>query len=204
MKRAKLGDTYAVKVPNGYKIFQWAYDVPQKGEYIRVFSGLYASVPENLAEIVAGPHSYIVYLYVRRAHRVGLAKWVGNFPVPEKYPFPAYEVVLFQYEPKNIGAMRISSTNRTSCEGREVEYFDVSRIQDLPEKYQTDLLGSCVTPPWLLYLFDVDFSLAKPEYFFPNYLLQFTDYKDTDALMQKYKDIVDAVMDRQKGKNTSK
>ena len=40
MRRAKLGDVYCIKVPNGYKIYQWAYSSKKRGDYIRVFDGL--------------------------------------------------------------------------------------------------------------------------------------------------------------------
>lgn len=60
MRRSKLGDVYATKLPNGYKIYQRAYDIPRRGDFVRVFDGLYESIPANVEEIVRGPHSYIV------------------------------------------------------------------------------------------------------------------------------------------------
>ena len=47
MRRAKLGDVFAVKVPNGYKIVQWAYHIKKFGRFIRVFDGLYEKIPEK-------------------------------------------------------------------------------------------------------------------------------------------------------------
>ena len=47
MRRAKLGDVFAVKVPNGYKIVQWAYRIEKFGNYIRVFDGLYDTLPDT-------------------------------------------------------------------------------------------------------------------------------------------------------------
>ena len=40
MRRAKLGDVYCVKLPNGYKLYQWAYSIPQKGDYMFWETGL--------------------------------------------------------------------------------------------------------------------------------------------------------------------
>ena len=59
MRRAKLGDVYYFKVPNGYKVVQWAYSIPKDGDYLRVFNGLYKSVPDDITSIVGNPHSYI-------------------------------------------------------------------------------------------------------------------------------------------------
>ncbi|MBR6646576.1 MAG: hypothetical protein IKL09_03575 [Clostridia bacterium] len=70
MKRAKVGDVYYVKVPNGYKIYQWAYSIPKQGDYIRVFEGLYADVPNEIEEIVQGPHSYIIPSYTKKCIRL--------------------------------------------------------------------------------------------------------------------------------------
>lgn len=72
MPRAKLGDVYACKVLKGYKIIQWAYYIERYGRFIRVFDGLYDTIPENIAQIVAGEHSYITDLFVGRAYRIGL------------------------------------------------------------------------------------------------------------------------------------
>ena len=46
--------------------------------------------------------------------------------------------------------------------------FPVSAIAELPEQYQNvKLLNSNVSPDWLLYLFDNNFSLSNPDIFEP-------------------------------------
>ena len=163
MRRAKLGDAYAVKVPNGYKIIQWAYHIEKYGRFIRVFDGLYDAVPENIAEIVAGPHSYITDLYVSRAYRIGLLSWLGNYSIPEKYPFPEYGVEFCRNQHKKIYRIYLHRTPLTSDLPRFFR-FEVCSIAQLPEKFQNvELLHSFFSPDWLLYLFDNGFSLEEPD-----------------------------------------
>ena len=167
MRRAKLGDAYAVKVPNGYKIIQWAYHIPKYGRFIRVFDGLYDTVPENIAEIVAGPHSYIAGLFVGRAYRIGLLDWLGNYSVPAEYPTPEYQIDFCRDQYHQIYQIRIQKT--PIAEGLPRFFtFPVSTIAELPEPYRdVKLLHACVSPDWLLYLFDNDFTLNNPDRFEP-------------------------------------
>ena len=118
MKRARLGDVYYIKVPNGNKLYQWAYSIPRKGDFIRVFDGLYSSIPDNLLDIVAGSHSYIISFDTKRAYRVGLAQLLGNFPVPEEYPFPDFKLALHPGGSKRIGAINVQPTSSTQDRGR--------------------------------------------------------------------------------------
>ena len=94
MKRAKLGDLYCMKVPNGYKIYQWAYQIPNDGSYIRVFPHLYEKIPDNLSGIVGSEHSYIIGFAAAKAYRKNLSELLGNFAVPLQYPFPQYSLTV--------------------------------------------------------------------------------------------------------------
>lgn len=152
MKRAKLGDLYCMKVPNGYKLYQWAYHIPKDGNYIRVFPHLYNEIPNNLEEIVDSEHSYIVGFAAGKAYRKKLASLLGNFPVPEKYPFPEY-MLGFNFVGTKIRVLT-SIGVRSLC-----DYVD--DIDELPAEYRdVKLLNSSFTPDWLMYLFDVDFDLS--------------------------------------------
>lgn len=167
MRRAKLGDVYSVKVPNGYKLIQWAYHIPKFGSFIRVFDGLYQTTPEDIATIVAGPHSYIADLLVGRAYRIGLLNWLGNYPVPEKYPAPEHQIRFCRDQNNHIYSIRITKTPIADGLPRQIS-FPVSSIDELPEQYRSvKLLSSNVSPDWLLYLFDNDFSLHNPDIFSP-------------------------------------
>ena len=183
MKRAKLGDVYYVKVPNGYKIYQWAYSIPKKGDYIRVFEGLYAEVPGELEKIVQGPHSYIIPCYTKKMYQVGISQLIGNYKVPEKYPFPKNMLWFWRDEKTNkttaIEVMDVFST-REYC-----ETFDVDRMSKLPLKHRGEkLINSRVGVPYILYLFDVDFNLSKLDLFTPK--------GDPEIALKKYIDIVNA------------
>ena len=78
MKRTKIGDVYAIKLMNGYKLYQWAYTIPRKGKFMRVFDGLFDNIPNNIEDLVNNPHSYIIEFDAPRAYRVGLAQLAGN------------------------------------------------------------------------------------------------------------------------------
>lgn len=187
MKRARIGDVYYVKVPNGYKLYQWAYYIPRKGDYIRVFDGLYATIPENLSEIVAGPHSYIISFDTKRAYRIGLARMLGNFPVPDEYPFPDFKIAIYPNGSGGVAWIQLLSTCGVRADD---QWFRVSRIQDLPLKYQNvTLLNHYLTPNWLLYLFDIDFNLCNLERLFLGRLGESGEVK-----LQKYTDIVNEAL----------
>ena len=204
MRRGKLGDVYAVKVPNGYKLYQWAYHIPNDGDYIRVFDGLYATIPENIAQIVEGPHSYITSFLSNRAYRVGLAQFVGNWPVPREYPFPEFMISFWP----NQDSTKVSSIwvmcsfpVATKLNVKPIQRFNVSNMRDLPDEYQQlTLLNDSVTPAWLFFLFDYNFTLANPERFWPRNVLG----DDWETKMQVYLDMVENALANDPLKNKKK
>lgn len=158
MKRAKLGDLYCMKVPNGYKLYQWAYHIPNGGNYIRVFPHLYKEIPNNLKEIVKSEHSYIIGFAAGKAYRKKLSELLGNFPVPEEYPFPQYSLT---------GAMGNEMCVRDNSTGRWLTDF-VAGYAELPEEFRNvNMLSGSLTPDWLMYLFDKDFDLSDWSTFLP-------------------------------------
>ena len=181
MRRAKLGDVYSVKVPNGYKIYQWAYTIPKKGDFIRVFDGLYAEVPDNIEQIVRGPHSYIIPCYTKKMYKVGLSQLIGNYEVPKEYPFPEYKLWFWQDKKTNkvfaIEVMGVSS-----------DYFEtyrVNKMSELPLKHRNETLINCYSGvPVILYWFDVNFNLSNLDLFTPK--------GDSEIAYKKYIDMVEA------------
>lgn len=167
MRRPKLGDVYSVKVPNGYKLIQWAYHIEKYGRFVRVFDGLYEKVPENISDIAAGPHSYIIELDIGMACKLGLMEWCGNYSVPSEYPTPEYQIHFCRDQHNRIYAIKISKTPVVSGLPRFF-VFPASSINELPEPYNNvKMLLSRVSLDWLLYLFDNDFSLSNPDVFEP-------------------------------------
>lgn len=197
MRRAKIGDVYYIKVPNGYKIFQWAYRVPKIADYIRVFEGLYEDIPTNISEIVEAPHSYIISFHITRAYRIGLAKLLGTYVVPDSYPFPEFQVSFFTDDEGNVFLMDIMRTNGTMDDWT---YFYASHMEELPEPYRSiTVLNHHVTPNWLLYLFDSNFNLSEPKNFFPG--IPGENFADK---VQIYTDIVERYLSCYKSANTTK
>lgn len=200
MARAKLGDVYSVKVPNGYKIIQWAYHIERYGRFIRVFDGLYQSIPQNVEEIVAGEHSYTTDLFVGRAYRIGLLEWLGNFPVPDKYPVPEYYL---EFNRDRYGKVyQVKVVNTPACtQGRFSKAFPVAKVEDLPEEFRNvKLLADHVSPDWLLYLFDNGFSLREPDIFNP-WIHWGENWKEK---YQIYIDMVNTAWDADKAKRNKK
>ena len=181
MRRSRIGDVYATKVPNGYKLYQRAYDIPKKGKFIRVFEGLYDSIPDNIAPIVDGPHSYIIDFPASGAYRLGLAQFIGNYPVPEKYPFPNYEFTPYQSSDGIISQIEINRTDLSSF-----QVYRVSQMKDLPEEFrELKLLGWALDPPRVLYLVDINWSPANLSSFKPG-----RSKAEFTAILQKYVDMV--------------
>lgn len=160
MRRVKLGDVFSIKVPNGYKLFQWAYRIPKQGDFIRVFKGLYKSIPKNIQEIVESEHSYVMNLEVSRYYRTGLSEFIDNFDIPQKFSFPKYQIFFYVEGGKVHGIDVMSST--LPCEINKI--FDVSCMEELPEPYRCSyLLNGYFTPNIVLYLFDKGFDFSHPE-----------------------------------------
>ena len=183
MKRAKIGDVYFVKVSKGYKLYQWAYTIPQKGDYIRVFEGIYKMIPCEIEKIVQGPHAYIIPCFTKKMYQVGISHLIGNYEVPKEYPFPKNMLWFWQDEATNktfaIEVMDVFST-REYC-----ETFKVDKMSKLPPQHRGEkLINSRVGVPYMLYLFDVDFDLSKLDLFSPK--------GDPEIALKKYIDIVNA------------
>ena len=183
MRRAKLGDVYYVKVPNGYKIYQWAYSIPKKGDYIRVFEGLYAAVPDEIETIVQGEHSYIIPCYTKKMYQIGISQLIGNYKIPEEYPFPKNMIWFWQDEKTNkIFTIEVMDVFHISD---YYQSFDVDSISKLPLQHRGEkLINARVGVPRILYLFDVDFNLSKLDVFSPK--------GDPDIALKRYIDMVNA------------
>ena len=187
MRRSKLGDLYAIKVPNGYKLFQRAYDIPRSGNFIRVFTGLYDSIPDNLEDIVAGPHSYIINFHSSRAYRIGLAQLCGNFPIPEEYPYPEYMFRFWRHCDSGKYHVQVLRTDL-----REIHKFSVSRMNELPDPFkQLTLLGEGLSPEWVLYLFDTDWSPSDLSNYTPG-----CSEQEYEAVLHPYAVIVNGCLER--------
>lgn len=154
MKRSKLGDVFAINLPNGYKLFQRAYDIPRTGRFIRVFDGLFPDIPNSVAEIVAGPHSYIINFDTIKAYRCGLARFIGNYPVPTHYPFPDY---MFDFLRNPDGQTLRVSVVKTNLTGLQV--FNIRHWTELPIEYNVlTLLWPVYSVAKVLYMFDSNWS----------------------------------------------
>ena len=116
-------------------------------------------------------------------YQIGISKLIGNYKIPEEYPFPE-NMLWFWRDAKTKKTTAIEVMNVFSTFDY-CETFDVSRMSDLPPKHQGEkLINAHVGVPYLLYLFDVDFDLTKLDLFSP--------IGDPEIALKKYIDIVDA------------
>ena len=196
MRRAKLGDVYYMKVTSGYKIYQWAYRIPKRGDYIRVFDGLYKEVPdkEYIEKLIKTEHSYIIGFNAGRAYRTELAYLIDSFPIPEEYPFPEYMVRIFSYG-NGIHKFDVSGTENFWDGGS----FEAKSINDLPEKFRNiKLLNSYPTASWIMYLFEIGFNLNNPELFWPG------SVSGGNEITKKYEEIVENALLKEKQKKANR
>lgn len=191
MRGAKLGDVYYIKLSNGYKLFQWAYRIPRHGDYIRVFDGLYETIPENVDEIVKGPHSYIVCFFASRAYRIGLAHFISNHQIPEEYPFPDYRIDFWMNKKEEIISIWVMPNSKEINGSKNIMNFSVSSMEELPPEYQNlKLLNSMPSPAHLLYLFDYNFNLSDLRRFWPQTVLGSECEKGLDAYLNRVNELL--------------
>ena len=184
MRRTKLGDVYYMQVPNGYKIYQFAYEIPKEGEYIRVFKGLYDEVPnkEYIAKLVREEHDYIISFSARKACKIGLAQFIENYQVPEKFPFPdimvSFRINAYEKKVLCINILGIGDKNAV------YEHFYVDSMSKLPKEYcDIKLINAFVPASWIMYLFDVNFDMTKLTLFHP--------VPPKENTLKKYQEIID-------------
>lgn len=180
MRRAKLGDVYALKTERGYRIIQWVYHVEKHGRYIKVFPGFYDKEPEDLTDILQGDSSYIVTYHISHLVRKGILEFWGNYEEYIIEPFPKYMIGIFKYV-NNQFLYRVANSMRAQD---DESYIGDSSGQVIPEKYKDvrllNLIPSTIT---LLYLLSSDFDLKHVD-------LLWIDEKDRKDLIEKYKDIL--------------
>ena len=163
MRRAKLGDVYYIKLLNGYKIYQWAYIHHRRGEYIRVFDGLYQNIPDNIDEIVSGPHSYVLAFDTKRSYSLGLSVLIGNYTVPEEYPMSKISV---DFCPTRGNKWWFSYTIIETCDCFRNE--TVSGFEDLPNELKSiTTLELFYFPARIFYLFDSGFDFYHLDRYYP-------------------------------------
>ena len=199
MRRAKIGDVYAMHLPNGIKIFQWAYHIPRYGKYIRVFDGLYQTIPTDLAQIVQGEHSYIICCDVNAAYRIGLIKFLENIPVPATYTFPLYRIDFWFYDLTDRFGVWIRPTIMHPHENSNkiFSYEDLDSVNDLPVEYQGVKLMDCyVSLAYLMYLFEYDFTFNNPRRFKPGYVLG----EKAEAVLRGYEAQVNRLLEADKAR----
>ena len=188
MRRAKIGDVYAVPLRNGYKIIQWAYSVPRRGKAIRVFPGIYKEIPKNIPKIVSGKHSYIIDFHVSRAYRIGIITFLENLPIPEKYPCPTMEMMPWI----NGYGKLYTIVYRDITRGYPNETIVETRnVRNVPKEFRDCcyLSGEC-TPSWLFYYFEFGYDLDHLHLEFPGLIpggTECTDYyqKIVDEALEK-------------------
>ncbi len=178
MRRSKLGDVYAVKVSKGYRLIQYAFHHPRYGQYIRVFDGVYASVPKKVDDVVSESHSYMITFKCCTLYCIGLAERIGNYPVPEKCGDQDYRIRFWFNQKGELFSIWIMDIRAYDAPTKRTFTFEVHSIADLPEEYRNvTLVNSIPSVPFMLYLLDCNFSLDDPIKMEPHLSLG-QDYKE--------------------------
>ncbi len=198
MRRAKVGDIYCAKLFNGYKLFQFAYRIPKRGDYIRVFPGMYESVPDDIAPIVNGSHSYIISMGPWNILRSSVFRHLGTLPVPKEYPFPKFMMKFWKDQKDNIFCFWFTPMLGVyEFEDRSIRSFNASSLDEVPAEYrETKLLNGYVTPEWFLYLLDYNFDLNDVKRYWPQTVLA----DQWKAKLDEYTAIIEATSDLRKVK----
>lgn len=177
-----------MELPNGYKLFQFAYRIPKRGTFIRVFDGMYKTIPNNVFDIIDGPHSFIIDAPINQFCRIGLINFIGNYPVPAKYPYPNFRLKLWPNKYGKIDALWITPNNKLTTGKANILSFSVTSMSQLPAEYQDlNLLSGYVSVDWLLYLFDYNFSMNNLNRFWPQNVLG----DDWETKLKEYRAIID-------------
>ena len=202
MRRGKLGDVYAMHLPNGIKIIQWAYTIPKYGHYVRVFDGLYETVPENINQIVHGDHSYIIAFSANVAYRIGLVEFLENISVPEKYPRPMYSLEfhcygrLYEFD---VTIVEFFDPTSKKCTERYT-FENLTSIDQLPDRFRNvkTVAGFC-SASLIMYLFDYNFTLERPRYLWPYKILG----EKADEILNGYQERIDRLREADKARRSA-
>lgn len=164
MKRAKLGDVFAFKAERGYRIIQWAYHIPKKGRFLKIFPGFYDEKPSNLIEILNGDCLYIVNFYLPFLLSKNILDFWGNYQECILEPFPKLMIEFRKYVGDQI-LYRIS--NSLIAQDSET-YIGNSSGDGIPKKYNhVRLLNLNPCPMSFLHMLSSDFDLKHFDYFWP-------------------------------------
>jgi hypothetical protein len=81
--RTQVGDVLELQTPRGLAYAQYTHRNAKFGSLIRVLPGFYADRPVDLATLVSGPSTFVVFYPVRAAVSKGVATVVARVPVPQ-------------------------------------------------------------------------------------------------------------------------
>jgi hypothetical protein len=59
MKKIKIGDLFEISTPKGKAYFQYVFELNGIGSLIRIFDGLFDTVPAELYEIVNNEENFL-------------------------------------------------------------------------------------------------------------------------------------------------
>ena len=83
MTKPKPGDIFEIRTAKGNAYAQYTHEHAQLTSLIRVFEGLYPSLPTDWGKIVAGPVQFSTFFPLKAAVQRGISKIVAHQPVAE-------------------------------------------------------------------------------------------------------------------------
>jgi len=88
MNKIRIGDLFEISTPKGKAYFQYVFELNGIGSLIRVFDGLFDTVPEKLYEIVNNEEKFFVYFPLKYALKYNVVRKVLSSNVPGSVQIP--------------------------------------------------------------------------------------------------------------------
>jgi hypothetical protein len=82
-KKTKAGDVFEVTLRDGKLAYLQKIGDDAIGDFARVLDGRYDSPARDLQVLASGRHEYLIYTYLAGLVSDGMARSVGNWPVPD-------------------------------------------------------------------------------------------------------------------------
>ena len=163
MKRYRVGDVFAFKTANGYRIILWAYTIDKFGDFVRVLPGFYDTIPSDALDIATGTCSFIIQVSIKTMCKKNLLTYIGsvdNSLIPE---MPKYQIEYSDYG--NYGRFNVSEFGRAQ---NFSVYEGAPDGSCLPKHFQeVNLVNGSVGIYWFIYLITEGFDNKHWNLFYP-------------------------------------
>ena len=86
MARIKIGDIFEIETSKGKAYLHYIFKDDTNGDLVRVLSGLYSNLPDDLEDIASKDEDFIVFFPLSAANRKKIVEKVGHYRNDFKRP----------------------------------------------------------------------------------------------------------------------